>query len=116
MNVPAYKGAMEYIESVKSEIDANVYELAKAQSQMAQFGIPQPFVTATLNNYYYQNGAPDLYKNLIIIDERDESDGSLRKVREVLYTIEYVWKWGNGTLDKVVIPENLPGDTSVKQG
>ena len=116
MNVPAYKGAMEYIESVKSEIDANVYELAKAQSQMAQFGIPQPFVTATLNNYYYQNGAPDLYKNLIIIDEKDESDGSLRKVREVLYTIEYVWKWGNGTLDKVVIPENLPGDTSVKQG
>ena len=116
MNVPAYKGAMEYIESVKSEIDANVYELAKAQSQMAEFGIPQPFVTATLNNYYYQSGAPDLYKNVIIIDEKDENDASLRKVREVLYTIEYVWKWGNGTLDKVVIPEVLPGDTSVKQG
>ena len=116
MNVPAYKGAMEYIESVKSEIDANVYELAKAQSQMAEFGIPQPFVTATLNNYYYQSGAPDLYKNVIIIDENDENDASLRKVREVLYTIEYVWKWGNGTLDKVVIPEVLPGDTSVKQG
>ena len=116
MNVPAYKGAMEYIESVKSEIDPNAYQLAKAQSEMVQYGIPQPFVTATLNNYYYQNGAPDLYKNLIIIDPKTEGDDSLRKVREVLYTIEYVWKWGNGTLDKVVIPEVLPGDTSTKQG
>ena len=114
MNVPAYKGAMEYIESVKSEIDENAYNLAKVQSEMSQYGIPQPFVTATLNNYYYQSGAPDLYKNLIIIDPKVEGDDTIRKVREVLFTIEYVWKWGNGTLDKVVIPEQLPGDTSVK--
>lgn len=116
MNVPSYKGSMEYIESVKAEIDPNAYQLAKAQSEMAQYGIPQPFVTATLNNYYYQNGAPDLYKNLIIIDPKTDGDDTIRKVREVLYTIEYVWKWGNGTLDKVTIPDVLPGDTSTKQG
>ena len=114
MNVPAYQGAMDYIESVKAEIEPNAYNLAKVQSEMGQFGIPQPFVTATLNNYYYQAGAPDLYKNLIIIDEKTEGDDSLRHVREVLFTIEYVWKWGNGTLDKLVIPEVLPGDTSTK--
>ena len=114
MNVPAYKGALEYIESIKDEIEPNAYNLAKVQTGMVQYGIPQPFVTATLNNYYYQAGAPDLYKNLIIIDEKDPDDAKLRKVREVLFTIEYVWKWGNGTLDKLVIPEELPGDTSTK--
>ena len=114
LNVPAYKDAMNYIESVKDSIEPNAYKLAKVQSEMGQFGIPQPFVTATLNNYYYQAGAPDLYKNLIIIDDKTEGDGSLRKVREVLFTIEYIWKWGNGTVDKLVIPEVLPGDTSTK--
>ena len=114
MNVPAYKGAVEYIESIKDEIEPNAYNLAKVQSAMVEYGIPQPFVTATLNNYYYQAGAPDLYKNLIIIDDKDATDGTLRKVREVLFTIEYVWKWGNGTLDKLVIPDVLPGDTSTK--
>ena len=114
LNVPAYKDAMNYIESVKDSIEPNAYKLAKVQSEMGQFGIPQPFVTATLNNYYYQAGAPDLYKNLIIIDEKTEGDDSLRKVREVLFTIEYIWKWGNGTVDKLVIPEVLPGDTSTK--
>ena len=114
LNVPAYKDAMNYIESVKDSIEPNAYKLAKVQSEMGQFGIPQPFVTATLNNYYYQAGAPDLYKNLIIIDDKTEGDDSLRKVREVLFTIEYIWKWGNGTVDKLVIPEVLPGDTSTK--
>ena len=114
MNVPAYKGSMEYIESIKADIDPNAYQLAKAQTEMAKYGIPQPFVTATLNNYYYQSGAPDLYKNLIIIDDKTEGDDTIRKVREVLFTIEYVWKWGNGTVDKLVIPEVLPGDTSTK--
>ena len=114
MNVPAYKGAVEYIESIKDQIEPNAYHLAKVQSAMTEFGIPQPFVTATLNNYYYQAGAPDLYKNLIIIDKTDAADGTIRKVREVLFTIEYIWKWGNGTLDKLVIPEVLPGDTSTK--
>ena len=114
MNVPAYQGCLDYIETIKGEIDANAYNLAKVQTGMVKYGIAQPFVTATLNNYYYQAGAPDLYKNLIIIDEKDENDGTLRKVREVLFTIEYVWKWGNGTLDKLVIPETLPGDTSTK--
>lgn len=114
LNVPAYKDAMNYIESVKDSIEPNAYKLAKVQSEMGQFGIPQPFVTATLNNYYYQAGAPDLYKNLIIIDDKTEGDDSIRKVREVLFTIEYVWKWGNGTVDKLVIPEVLPGDTSTK--
>ena len=114
LNVPAYKDAMNYIESVKDSIEPNAYKLAKVQSEMGKFGIPQPFVTATLNNYYYQAGAPDLYKNLIIIDDKTEGDGSLRKVREVLFTIEYIWKWGNGTVDKLVIPEVLPGDTSTK--
>jgi hypothetical protein len=115
-NVPAYKGAMEYIESVKNEISAGAYAIAKAQTSMTQYGIPQPFVTATLNNYYYQCGAPDLYKNLLILDGTD-GDDSLRKVREVLYTMEYIWQFGNSTVDIMQIPAELPAEPqkAVKQ-
>ena len=115
-NVPAYKGAMEYIESVKNEISAGAYAIAKAQTSMTQYGIPQPFVTATLNNYYYQCGAPDLYKNLLILDGTD-GDDSLRKVQEVLYTMEYIWQFGNSTVDIMQIPAELPAEPqkAVKQ-
>ena len=108
-NVPAYQGAMTYIENVKSEVSETAYAIAKAQSEMVTYGIAQPFVTATLNNYYYQAGAPDLYKNLLILDGTAE-DASLRKVREVLYTMEYIWKFGNGTVGSMVIPETLPAE------
>lgn len=106
-NVPAYKNAMEYIESVKSEVSAGSYAIAKAQSSMVQYGVPQPFVTATLNNYYYQAGGPDLYKNLLMLDGTPE-DASIDKVRQVLYTMNYIWMFGNGTVDKMTIPTVLP--------
>ena len=98
---------MEYIESVKNEVSAGAYAIAKAQSSMVQYGIPQPFVTATLNNYYYQAGAPDLYKNLLMLDGTEE-DASIEKVRKVLYTMNYIWMFGNGTVDKMVVPDTLP--------
>ena len=108
MNIPAYKDSMEYIESVKDQISAQAYQLAKVHQQMSDFGIPQPFINPTFNNYYYQAGGPDLYKNCI------QEKGTVRAVREMLFRLEYVWKWGAGTLDKLVIPEVLPGDTNTK--
>ena len=106
-NVPAYKNAMDYIETVKSEVSEGAYAIAKAQTSMVQYGIAQPFVTATLNNYYYQAGGPDLYKNLLILDGTEE-DASLRHTQEVLYKMNYIWMFGNGTVDKAIIPESLP--------
>ncbi len=103
-NVPAFKGSDQYIESVKDEVDTNTYALGKLQGAMAEYGIAQPFVTATLNNYYYGMGADGIYKSAI------EKDGiTEREIREALWNMEYIWKWGDIT--GTTIPEVLPGST-----
>lgn len=106
MNIPAYAGSAEYIESIKDDIPESNYKIAKVHTEMMNYGIPQPFVDATKNNYYYQMGAPDMYKNCI-----QDATPTVRECRETLFKMEYVWKWGNGTLDRLVIPEVLPADT-----
>jgi len=108
MNIPAYAGSLDYIETIKDKISAQAYEIAKVHEEMKEYGIPQPFVNATYNNYYYQAGGPDLYKNAII------NQVDVRGVREMLFRLEYTWKWGSSTLDKLVIPDVLPGDTNTK--
>ena len=114
MNVPAYAGSMEYIESIKDSLPATTYQLAKCQNAMSEYGIAQPFVTATLNNYYYQAGAPGLYKNLLKNDDGLTGADYTNKVRQILFTMEYIWKWG-AVDDSFKIPETLPAET-VKQG
>ena len=103
-NVPAYEGYMEYIETIKDQVPANIYNLAKAQDKMAEFGIPQPFVTSTLNNYYYMQGADGIYST--VVEDEKTTD---RKIREALWNMEYIWKWGDNS--KATVPEVLPGST-----
>lgn len=91
-NMPAYKGADEYIESIKGEIPETAYQLAVSQSKMNAYGIAQPFVKSSYNTYYYSMQAPDFYKNAVI--NEDGSFSTLRSVREVLYRMQFVWQTG----------------------
>ena len=105
MNVPAYVGSEAYVDSIKAEIPATQYDLAKAQLGMNKWGIPQPFVTGLLNTYYYSKSAPDEYK-LCLINEGG-AYGTTRKVRETLYTMEHIWQKGTSPES---IPATLPQD------
>jgi len=102
-NVPAYKGADAYIESIKNDIEPGVYAMAKAQVKMGEYGIAQPFVTPTLNTYYYSMKGPERYKNAILNDGGAWT--SLRKIREEMYTIQNIWQHGKVP---TTIPEVLP--------
>ena len=114
-NVPAYKTAVDDIEARKAEIDPIVYDLAVAQIQMAQYGIPQPFVTGTLNTKYYSLQAPDYYKDAIIgkfVNSDKSTDwipttSTGGTAREALYVMEYIWKKAEAPKS---IPATLPTD------
>lgn len=105
-NVPAYVNSQADIEAIKDSVDKTVYDLAKTQIDMTEYGIPQPMCTGTLNSYYYSMGAPDYYKNAVL-----NKDGFYTndKLREVLYTMEYIWQKGKKPAEGT-IPDILPSD------
>ncbi len=103
-NLPAYKGADAYINSIKSELTASAADTASAQIKMMDFGMPQPFVNGTLNTLYYSTGAPDLYKLAVLNDKGAYND--LNELRKILYRMEYIWKKGGDPKDKM--PATLP--------
>ena len=105
LNIPAYIVADEYINSIKDELTTSEYSCAVAQTKMAEYGIPQPFINGTLNTYYYSKNAPDYYKNMIINDK--DSYGTERKIREGLYTMEHIWQKGKVPSS---FPDTLPED------
>lgn len=107
LNVPAYSGADAAIKAMyeAKEIEELPYELAASQIKMAEYGIAQPFVTGILNTFYYSKNAPDLLKNTII-NEKD-AYGTTQKIRESLYTIQYIWQKGQSPAS---IPSSLPAD------
>lgn len=106
-NLPAYKGGSEYIESIKGEISRTQYEGAIAQNNMGAHGIAQPFVTSTLNTYYYTKGAPTIYVD--VINNTSDLYGDTASIRQALYRIEHIWQKGKepATAD---IPASLPKD------
>ena len=70
------------------------YQLAKAQYEMKQYAIAQPFGTGELfNDYYYNKGSADLYETLI--ENEDGSLSSYEEIKNELANIENVWKTGN---------------------
>ncbi len=107
-NVPAYSGADTAIKAMLDEgsIKQEQYDLAANQIKMAEYGIAQPFVNATLNSFYYSKNAPDELKNCILNDKN--AYGSTQKVREAHYKIQYIWENGKAP-DSV--PETLPAST-----
>ncbi len=110
MNVPAYVGAADFIKQCFDEglVTESEYSLAAMQVSMAEWGIPQPFLTGTLNTYYYSKNAPAVFRAMIdktaypttgdkILEETESLDG----IRHGLYLVEYLWMHG-------VVPSEFP--------
>ena len=110
LNVPAYEGAEEYIESVKDQVDETAYKMAKAQTGMSPYGIAQPITNATLNTFYYQKDAPKYYLECVKND--DGKYGTVEAVRKQLFRIEYVWKHGGLPASD---PSSFPSETSTSR-
>jgi len=107
LNVPAYAGAEEYIETVKDKVEPTAYLMAKAQTGMNIYGIPQPFVTGALNTYYYSKNAPDYY--LQCVKNTGDAYNNVDDIRKVLFRMEYVWKHGGSPAN---YPASFPTETS----
>ena len=112
-NVPAYKAfSAEAVKQQYPEVSEQSIKLASVQTGMAAYGMPQPFVTGTLNTFFYSKGAPDLYKVIV-----DQYDTSLKKevyttdadIQKGLYTMQYIWQKGKKPADGE-IPATLPAD------
>lgn len=101
--VPSYSTFAQNIDAIKAanpDIPQIVLDQAVAQTSMTEYSIPQPFVDARLNNFYYQMGAPAVYQALV-----EEDNLTDRIVQEGLYKLQYIWQ--NGTAAESV-PDELP--------
>ena len=116
LNVPAYLGATDFIKQCYNDgkVTESQYNLAAMQVAMAEWGIPQPFITGTLNTYYYSKNGPAVFRAMIdktaypttgtqILTETESLDG----VRKGLYMIEYLWMHG-------VNPDSFPASLPEK--
>ncbi len=113
-NVPAYAGSVDTIEKYFAEgkITDIQHKLAVSQLGMAEWGIPQPFLTSTLNTYYYSKNAPSVLRAIVdktsyptTGDKLVEETESLEGIRKALYLVEYIWMHGLTTKD---FPATLP--------
>ncbi len=114
-NMPAYKGFADKLDTIKKEhpeLSENSIKLARAQSDMGEYGLAQPFINGTLNTYYYSKGGPELYKVMA-----DQYDTSTKKevfltdadIQKGLYRIQYIWQHGK-EIDEKLIPAELPAE------
>lgn len=106
LNVPAYEGAEEFIETTKDLVAPTAYAMATAQTGMSIYGIPQPITDGTTNTFYYSKNAPDYYLNCI---KKVGSGDTVESIRSVLYRMEYTWKHGSNPKEA---PESYPAESS----
>ncbi len=111
LNVPAYSGADEFIETCHGEVPETAYLMAKAQTGMTPYGIPQPFINGTYNTYYYSKSTPDYYVNCI--KNIGDTGKDVTEIRRTLFRMEYVWKHGSSPNTKSPFyPKSFPAETS----
>ena len=114
LNVPAYVGAGDFIKTCyeSGKVSESQYNLACMQVEMAEWGIPQPFLTGSLNTYYYSKNAPAVLRAMIdktaypttgdtIVEETESLEG----IRKGLYLMEYLWMHG---VNPTEFPSDLP--------
>lgn len=106
-NVPAFAGVSEYIKENKDKFSEYQYALGVAQTEMAAYGIAQPFVKPLFNTYFYSKNAPQKYVNCI---KTKTADLTLQAIREALFRIEYTWGWGED-VPEGKMPATLPAST-----
>lgn len=112
LNVPAYAGSEDYINSLTNEVSPSALSMAKAQTGMTTYGFPQPFSTGTLNTYYYSKSCPDYY--LQCLKNTDGVGETVEKIRAVLYKMEYVWKHGAAPA-KDKYPDSYPAESTERR-
>ena len=98
-NIPAYASFAQDLDAIKAEhpdLPEKSIDLALAQTGMVAYGLPQPFATALLNNFYYQNGGPSIFKELIV--NKDGAYSNVDAVRMGLWRLNYLWS--NGVKNK----------------
>ena len=82
--------------------------MAKAQTGMSVYGIPQPFTDGTTNTFYYSKNAPTTYTNTV--KKEKDAGTTVESIRETLFKMEYIWKHGGAPGS---LPTSYPADTSV---
>ena len=100
--IPAYKTFADNMDKIEG-VAQSALDLAAAQTGMSEYGMPQPFTSAKLNNYYYQMGAPAVYQ--AIVDNSKGAYNTDRKIQEALYKLQYIWQMGE---DAPSVPDTLP--------
>lgn len=90
-NLPAYKNALE--EFAAFDTDSLDIELATAQLEMFEWGIPQPFgASSKYNFYFYSKGAPDLL--LDVLTNADNAYSTDAEILAQLQIIESIYETG----------------------
>lgn len=91
-NLPAYKNAATEFESMQGDSLEN--QLARAQIEMFEHGIPQPFgFDNRYNFYYYSKGGPDLI--LEILENNNSAFNTFEQIRAQLQIVQNIWITGN---------------------
>lgn len=91
-NLPAYKNAGTEFASMQGESLEN--QLARAQIEMFENGIPQPFgFDNRYNFYYYSKGAPDLI--LEILENNNNNFTTFDQIIAQLQIVQNIWITGN---------------------
>lgn len=91
-NLPAYKNASTEFASMQGDSIEN--ELARAQIEMFDHGMPQPFGLDTrFNFYYYSKGGPDLI--LEILENNNNAFTTFEQIRAQLLIVQTIWSTGN---------------------
>jgi len=90
-NLPAYKNAAtEFAAFQEDTLEA---QLASAQVEMFEWGIPQPFgFSSKYNTYFYSKGAPELI--LAILENADNAYSTDQDIYNQMLEIESIWKTG----------------------
>jgi maltose-binding protein MalE len=91
-NLPAYKNAGTEFASMQGDSLEN--QLARAQIEMFEHGIPQPFgFDNRYNFYYYSKGGPDLI--LEILENNNNAFTTFDQIKAQLQIIQNIWITGN---------------------
>ena len=109
LNVPAYEGADQFIEEHKDDVEHTGYLMARSQTGMSSYGIPQPFYTGTLNTFYYSMKAPEQY--VACVEKKEGVGETVDDIRQVLFRMEYIWKQGAAPASSLM-PTTFPSQTS----
>lgn len=112
--VPSATAASAKIDELyeQNKVTKAQYDIAKVQVEMGSWGRPQPFITGSLNTYYYSKSAPAVYAAMAVKSNYPTTGTALvtgtdqvAGIRQGLYMMNYIWLKGKNPTE---IPTSLP--------